>query len=106
MRPGKLKTRITINRPTMTQDEYAGNDVTLNLIGTFWAQVTRLSGSRQVQYEAIGWDRPFEVIVRSDVDVSEEDEIIVGLNTLVVQSIERDYWKDRYSRLICNSRYE
>ena len=106
MRPGKLKNRVTINRPTMTQDDYGGNEVTLNLVGTFWCEVNRLTGSRATQYEAIGWDRPFEVILRSDVDVSEEDELIIGLNTLVVQSIERDYWKDKYSRLICNSRYE
>lgn len=104
MRPGVLKRRITVNRPITELDSLGGSTVTLSEVGSFWASVDRMSGSRSLQFESIGWNRPFDIVVREDVDIQEGDEITFNSMILVVQSIERDYDKYRYKRIVADAR--
>ena len=104
-RVGRLKNRIEIFRPATTTDEYGGSTVTLASLGTFWASVNRLSGSRSLQYESITFGRAFRLELRQDIDLLEDDDIVYDSKTLVIAYVERDEFKKKYQILIANERY-
>ena len=105
-RPGTLKHRIEIYRTTTALDGVFGSDVTKTLVATVWGGVTRSNGNRGQEYEAANWARPFMVVMRNDIDVVEDDELVFEGRTLVVASIERDYFKKRYQVLTATESYK
>lgn len=107
MRSGKLKRRITIQRPTVTQDDYGGNVTTYTTLSTEWAKVTRLGGSRGLEFEKVNHSRPFNIMVRGDVDVLESDLIIYNGQTLTIQSIEtdEDFMPGKWKFILTGSKY-
>lgn len=96
MRIGEQKRRIEIQRPTMTTDDLGGQAVTFTPLGLFWARVRRVSGNRALQNEATTFNRPFEIMLRDNIEILEKDLIIFDGMNLVVQSVEKDYDKFRY----------
>ena len=105
MRPGKLKQRITIERPTTSTDAYGGTAVSLSSLGTFWAEVVRLGGSRALQYQELGFSRPYRITLRQNIDLLEDDKITYDSKTLVIASVETDIDRGRYQVVIANERY-
>ena len=105
MRSGKLKNRITIMRPTVTQDNLGGNVVTMANIGTHWAKVTRLAGARSLQYEEVNHSRPYNITLRGNIDVLENDLVIYNGETLTIQSIETDEEKGKETYIVTGAKY-
>ena len=104
MRPGAMKRRIEIERPTMTTDDLGGQVVTLTSLGTFWAEVRRIDGTRYLQYEATNFTRPFEITIRQNIEILESDRILFDGQVLIVASVERDYDKFRYQRITATAK--
>ena len=94
MRPGELKRRVNILRPTTTTDEYGGAVVTYTDLGNVWCKILTLGGSRRLQYEQSGWTKPKIITMRQDIDLLEDDIINISGIYNVINSIERD--EDRY----------
>ena len=105
MRPGKLKRRLVIERPSTTTDEYGGAVVTLANVGTIWASVKRLSGQRGLDYEQTSFGRPFEIITRSDIEIKEDDQFTFNGMTLIVSSVDRDFDKFKYQTITATAKY-
>ena len=105
-RPGGLKNRIEIFRPSTVVDAFGGSTVSLSSLGTFWASVDRVSGSRSLQYETTSFGRPYSIVLRQNIDIEEDDEIVFNSKTLVISSIERDDDRSRYQTIIANEVYQ
>ena len=106
MKAGSLKKRITIQRPSVVQDDLGGNTVTLATLGTYWARVSRLGGSRGLEFEKVNHSRPFNVTIRANIDVLEDDLIIYNGQTLTIQSIETDEDKDKFKFIVTGAKYK
>jgi head-tail adaptor len=104
-RPGLLKRRLVIQRPTTTIDELGGQRVVLTNVGEIWAQVTRLGGSRGLEYEQTASSRPFRVTTRSNVSILEDDQIQFEGMVLIVSTVDRDWDLYKYQTLICTAKY-
>jgi len=104
-RPGQLKRRLVIQRPSTATDEYGGQTVTLTNVGEIWAQVTRLSGSRELNELQTAFGRPFQIVTRSSVNILEDDQFDFEGMVLVVSSVDRDWDKFKYQTLIANAKY-
>ena len=100
-----MKRRLVIQRPTTTTDELGGQSVTLTNVGEIWAQVTRLGGSRGLEYEQTANQRPFIITTRSNITVLEDDQINFDGQILIISSIERDYDKFKYQTLTAAAKY-
>lgn len=104
MRPGAMKRRIEIERPSMTTDDLGGQVVTLTSLGTFWAEVSRIDGTRYLQNEATNFTRPFLITIRQNIEILESDRILFDGQVLIVASVERDYDKFRYQRITATAK--
>lgn len=104
-RPGQLKRRLVIQRPSTATDEYGGQTVTLTNVGEIWAQVTRIGGGRDLDFQQTSFGRPFQIITRSSVNILEDDQFDFEGMVLVVASIERDWDKFKYQTIIANAKY-
>ena len=105
MRPGQLKRRLVIQRPSTTTDEYGGAVVALATVGEIWASVERFGGSRGLDYEQTSFGRPFQIVTRSNIEIKEDDQFEFDGQTLIISSVTRDYDKFRYQTIIANAKY-
>tara|TARA_R110000850_G_C9798724_1_gene450148 strand:+ start:412 stop:735 length:324 start_codon:yes stop_codon:yes gene_type:complete len=106
MRPGLMKRRITIERPTTTTNDLGGAETTYTQIGEYYAEVRKAGGGRGLEYEQSSWSKGYSITVRNNVDVLEDDLIKFESMTLVVSSIDRDWDKFRYATITANSRFK
>ena len=109
MRAGRFKKRITVQRVTNpSQDELGGNVGDFVTIGTHWARVNRLSGSRGLEFEKVNNSRPFNITVRGDVDILEDDLIIYEGQTLTIISVEtdEDFTPGKFKFIITGAKYK
>lgn len=106
MRPGKLKRRITINRPTTITDEMGGAEETLTLVGNFYAEINRGGGSRSLEYEQTQFSRPFFITIRENIDILESDIITFEGKTLIVSSVDRDFDFFRYQTITATEKFK
>ena len=105
MRPGELKRRLTIKRPSTAIDEYGGQTVTLTEVGTIWASVTRFGGVRGQEDAQTSFSRPFGVVTRSNIDIKEDDQMDFEDMVLVVASVDRDWDKFKYQTITATAKY-
>ncbi len=102
---GKSKLRVTIKRPTTALDDFNGTEVTYSTVATYWAQVSRLGGSRLLNQEETTYKRPYIITIRQYADIKEDDVIELDGEMLVIQSIERDLMRKRYQKIIATESY-
>ena len=103
---GRTRHRITITRPTTTQDDFGGASVAYATVGTYWAEVSRSAGSRGLDYQQTTFKRPYMIILRGYIDVKEDDRLTFEGQTLVIQSIERDLARKRYTTIMATENYD
>ena len=104
-RPGVMKRRLMIQRPTTTTDEYGGQTVTLSNVGEIWAEVTRFGGARGLDYEQASFSRPFRITTRSNVNILEDDQFTFEDMVLVVSGVDRDWDKFKYQEITATAKY-
>ena len=104
-RPVLMKRRIVIDRVSTVTDEMGGQTITKTQVGEFWAQVTRVGGSRGLEYEETVSERPFSIVIRSNITILEDDIVNFDGQDLIVSSVERDYDKFRYQTIIASAKY-
>ena len=67
MRPTRYNKRITVQRPTQTENEIGGwsnNYTTLEWTFTSWASVVPVKGFKKFEYGKMGFDQAYEVEMR------------------------------------------
>jgi head-tail adaptor len=104
-RPGKLKRQLEIKRPNVVPDSMGGATGSYSSLGLFWCSVTRVGGSRGLEYEQTAHQRPFRIVLRQDIDILENDTIEFDGQNLTVASVERDFDKKRFQTLIATSKF-
>lgn len=110
-RPGQLKRRVEIKRPTVVTDILGGAEVTENSLGFFYAGINKgkgsfaSKGSRNLENEQTAFERPYIVTMRQNIDILENDLILFESQVLVVQSIERDFDKYKYQIITAISKF-
>lgn len=69
---GKLRERVTIERPVRTPDGAGGADVTWEALATVWAEVVALGGTEAALGERMEARAPHRVTIRFRDDVTAE----------------------------------
>lgn len=104
-RPGLMKRRLVIMRPSTVTDEMGGQTVTLTNVGEIWAQITRLGGSRGLEYEQTSFGKPYRITTRSNISILEDDQFTFEGMTLIVSTVDRDWDKFKYQEIIATGKY-
>lgn len=99
MKAGKLKQRISIYRPTTVQDDFYGNTVTRTLLGTYWAQIRAVSGSRGTQFSEVSFTTLYNIYLRGHIGVKPDDEVEYEGRVFVVQEIVEDFLREKTTTL-------
>lgn len=91
MRSGKLRHRITIERPADSPDEFGEMRAAYSALGTYWAEVRGLSGKETEVASQLRVDATSRVTLRGGIDIRPSDRIVFGsriLNVVWTQDID------------------
>lgn len=90
MQSGKLRTLLTLNQKSVTQNASGEDVVTWAELGTYYADIHPLTG-REVDQVGQRWaEAQFRVTarVRSDITIQRADQFIWGSRTLDILGVE------------------
>lgn len=98
---GKLRHRITVQRGTVTIDEYQQPQETIEDIGTYWAQVIPLSGKELVNAKQIKPTTSHQVYMRQNVPVIATDRLLFEGRYLGIDQINRMGERNEWYSIMC-----
>lgn len=84
MNPALLRHRITIQRKTITRDEYSQEVETWSDLGTYWAQVEASPGKLNTDKGTPTTSTEYKITVRYGLDIRNSDRIVYNGQTLDV----------------------
>jgi SPP1 family predicted phage head-tail adaptor len=76
MRPGKLDQRIAIQRETLTDDGYGGQNVSLSTLATVWAEIVPLVGREQEYGQQLQASNIVTFNIRYRDDIKLDDRVL------------------------------
>lgn len=103
MRPGKLRHRVSIQRPPNTRDLQGGQAGSWVEIenGCVWASITPLSGSRRYEAAQVVQGVSHDITTRYLSGVTSEMKVVYGTRTFWIRSIVDVDERNRELRLMC-----
>jgi len=87
MRAGKLRHQITLQRKSLTPDEYGGPVETWTDVGTVWASVEPLQGRELTNAQTVNAETTTKITMRYVSGVTAADRIVFGGRFYNLQSV-------------------
>jgi len=111
MRAGALRSRVTVQRKTITAQNSDGADVvdwTLDVDGPFWATIDALQGRQLEAMQQIWAEARFRVTIRyqEGVPIARADRLLWGTRILDILDAEDPDQRKRQVVMICKELVE
>lgn len=101
MKAGLLKTRVTIQQQTATQD--AAGQITggWTTLATVWADVREQRGLEMIRADAMSSSTKASIRIRRRTDVTPAMRVVVGSSTYNILAVSQDVNSKDYTDLAC-----
>ena len=97
--PGDLRTKITLQKPTITKAAGGAQVVTWSTIATVWAKWINVHGSEVWQSQAVQAVSPATVLIRYRADVDASCSILKGTERYEIVSPDNIQERNEYLEL-------
>lgn len=97
--PGDLRTKITLQTPTITKAAGGAQVVTWSTIATVWAKWTNVHGSEVWQSQAVQAVGPATVLIRYRAGVNAACSILKGTERYEIVSVDNIQQRNEYLEL-------
>ena len=97
---GEMRHRITVQRPTYTQDAGKGRAVAWTNVETVWGEVKPISAREQLH--GLGIVNPIlhRITIRYRSDVAEDWRLVYDSRTFAIRSIRNDDERKRWTEFM------
>lgn len=101
MEAGKLRRRVTIERPVVSQDGFGGEVVVWEAVATVWAAVEPILGREFVEARLEGGELTTRIRIRKRDDVAHKCRVRHGEDVYEVESVQHVRTENRELVLMC-----
>lgn len=98
---GKLRHRVTIQKPVETQNTYGEPEVRWQDVATVWAQVEPLRGREYFAAKQMVSEVSVRVVIRYMAGVTAKMKVVHGSNEYLIETIINVMERNRELQLMC-----
>lgn len=100
----RLNERITIQQPSITQDDIGGQQVSWETVDTVWAMVKERDGNENFVNQRRESRQKIEVTIRYRTDLTAQHRLLRGVAVLDILSIRQADKYQAYTHIVAEKR--